>query len=254
MGRHLTGWALDLDGVIWRGTETVPGAPEAVARLRSAGLPIAFVTNSAQRTPAQVAEKLATHGIDDAESEVITAAVAAATMVAPGDRVLAIGSAGLLVALEDRGVELVFEGPADAVIMGITPHFDYEMMTRAYRAVAGGARFIATNTDTTFPAADGLVPGNGALVASVANAAGLEPEVAGKPDEPIAALVRRQLGPIGIMVGDRPETDGLFAEAVGYDFGLVLSGVTTASDLPVQPTPAHTAPDLSALVDLLVGA
>ena len=86
MGRELTGWALDLDGVIWRGSETVPGAPAAVARLRSAGVPIAFVTNSAQRTPAQVADKLASHGIPDAESEVITAAVAATTMV---DRAIA---------------------------------------------------------------------------------------------------------------------------------------------------------------------
>ena len=169
-------------------SETVPGAPAAVARLRSAGVPIAFVTNSAQRTPAQVADKLASHGIPDAESEVITAAVAATTMVDPGDRILAIGSDGVSRRFA-RGCTVVHDGPADAVIMGITQAFDYDMMTRAMHAIADGARFIATNTDSTFPMADRLVPGNGALVAAVATATGLEPEIAGKPHHPIAELV-----------------------------------------------------------------
>ena len=252
MGRELTGWALDLDGVIWRGSETVPGAAAAVARLRSAGVPIAFVTNSAQRTPAQVADKLASHGIPDAESEVITAAVAATTMVDPGDRILAIGSDGVFEALRARGCTVVHDGPADAVIMGITQAFDYDMMTRAMHAIADGARFIATNTDSTFPMADRLVPGNGALVAAVATATGLKPEIAGKPHHPIAELVRAQLGPSGLMVGDRADTDGLFAGVVGYDFALVLSGVTTEADLPTDPPAVHTAPDLAVLVDRLL--
>ncbi|MEM8706176.1 MAG: HAD-IIA family hydrolase [Actinomycetota bacterium] len=253
MGSQLTGWALDLDGVIWRGTETVPGSPDAVARLRAAGVPIAFVTNSAQRTPAQVADKLASHGIPDAEAEVITAAVASTTMVEPGDRVLAIGSDGVFDALAERGCEVVHGGPADAVIMGITQRFDYDMMTRAMQAIAGGARFIATNTDSTFPTAEGLVPGNGALVASVATATGVTPEIAGKPHEPIAELVRERLGPTGLMVGDRADTDGLFAGVVGYDFALVLSGVTTEADLPTDPPAQHTAVDLATLVDQLLG-
>ncbi|NDH84414.1 MAG: TIGR01457 family HAD-type hydrolase, partial [Acidimicrobiia bacterium] len=86
-------------------------------------------------------------------------------MVDPGDRVLAIGSDGVFEALRARGCTVVHDGPADAVIMGITQAFDYEMMTRAMHAIADGARFIATNTDSTFPMADRLVPGNGALVA-----------------------------------------------------------------------------------------
>ncbi len=249
MGRQLTGWALDLDGVIWRGTETVPGSPEAVARLRAAGIPIAFVTNSAQRTPAQVAAKLATHGIPDADDEVITAAMAAATLVGPGERVLAIGTDGVHEALSGVGAEVVRQGPADAVVMGIDQAFDYDAMTRAMHAIDAGARFIATNTDSTFPTADGLVPGNGALVASVATATGRAPEVAGKPHEPIAALVRARLGADGVMIGDRPETDGRFADAVGYRFGLVLSGVTGPDDLPVDPAPELTATDLAAMVD-----
>lgn len=248
MGRELTGWALDLDGVIWRGTETVPGSPEAVAELRAAGIPIAFVTNSAMRTPAQVAAKLAHHGIPDAESEVVTAAMAAATMIEPGERVVAVGSEGLRAALIEAGAELVADGPADAVVVGITMSFDYDDMTRAMRAISGGARFIGTNTDSTYPSHDGLLPGNGALVGSIAIATGVEPTVAGKPHDPIAALVRRQLGDLGLMVGDRADTDGLFAESVGYDFGLVFSGVTSPADLPVEPTPVVVADDLLALV------
>lgn len=243
---------MDLDGVVWRGTETVPGAPGAVARLRAAGCPVAFVTNSALRTPAQVAAKLASHGIPDAEELVITAAMAAAAMVDAGDRVLAIGSDGLLEALRERGAEVVDGGPADAVVVGITMAFDYDAMTRAMRAIHDGARFIATNTDATYPDATGLLPGNGALVAAVATAGGVEPEVAGKPHAPIAAFARERLGDEGVMVGDRPETDGLFAEALGYDFGLVLTGVIGADDLPVEPPPRFVADDLASLVDRLI--
>ncbi len=248
MASRLTAWALDLDGVIWRGDRTVPGAPEAVDRLRRAGIPIAFVTNSALRTPAQVAEKLAHHGIDDTEHLVITAAMAAATLVDPGERVLAVGSEGLLGALDDRGVELATSGPADAVVVGIRTDFDYDNMTVAMRAIRGGARFIATNDDPTFPDADGLLPGNGALVASIATASGVDPVVAGKPHDAIAALVRDHLGSVGLMVGDRPDTDGLFARSVGYEFGLVLSGVVTADDLPVAPEPDLIADDLLSMV------
>jgi HAD superfamily hydrolase (TIGR01450 family) len=254
MGSQLTAWALDLDGVIWRGTDTVPGSPEAVELLRNAGHRVAFVTNSALRTPAQVADKLASHGIDNAEAEVVTAAMAAATMVEPEERVLAIGSQGLLDALSERGAELVTDGPASAVIVGITFEFDYDSMRRAMQAIHGGARFIATNLDPTYPAADGLLPGNGALVAAVAAAAGVEPAVAGKPFAPIAALTRALIGEKGIMVGDRPDTDGDFATEMGYDFGLVLSGVTGPADFPVTPTPSVTGDDLLALVRSSLGA
>lgn len=247
------GWALDLDGVIWRGSQTVPGSAKAVAALREAGVPIAFVTNSAQRTPQEVAQKLAQHGIADAEHEVITSAMAAATLVEPGERVLAVGMAGLRTALLDRECELVDEGPADAVVMGIDLDFDYATMNRAMQAVNGGARFIATNTDASFPAAGGLQPGNGALVASVATATGVEPEVAGKPGSPIAVLTKERLGSSGIMVGDRPDTDGIFAEALGFGFGLVLSGVTAAADLPVEPSPIAVSPCLKDLVDAVLG-
>ncbi|MEM9133781.1 MAG: HAD-IIA family hydrolase [Actinomycetota bacterium] len=247
----MTAWALDLDGVVWRGSETVPGAPEAIAHLRSVGAPLAFVTNSAVRTPAEVGEKLARHGIPDATELVVTSAVAAARLLEAGERVVMIGSRGLHAAIEEQGAEVVTDGPADAVIVGLTHELSYDDIARAMAAIRGGARFVATNDDATFPDADRLLPGNGSIVAAVATASGVEPVVAGKPHPTITDLVRDRLGTDGIMVGDRPETDGLFARALGYRFGLVLTGVITADDLPVEPDPDVIEPDLAALVEAL---
>lgn len=249
----MTAWAIDLDGVIWRGSESVPGSAEAVAKIRQQGLPLAFVTNSALRTPAQVAAKLAKHGIPDAEDMVITAAMAAACLVEPNERVLVIGSEGLAVAIEQRGAELVDAGPCDAVVVGITDRFDYDMLSKAMAAINAGARFVASNDDSSFPTESGLIPGAGALVAAVEVASGVQPQIAGKPHETMMQLVHRQLGTNGIMVGDRADTDGLFAKVLGYDFALVLSGVVTKRDLPVEPTPATIHSDLAELVDHVVG-
>lgn len=210
---------------------------------------MAFVTNSAARSPSEVAEKLAGHGIGDADDLVVTSAMAAAAMVSRGVRAYVIGSAGLRAELQLRDVEIVGGGaPADVVVIGISADFDYQAMTDAMRGLRDGARFVATNDDSTFPDADGLLPGNGAIVAAVATASEVHPEIAGKPHQPMAELVRARLGPNGIVVGDRPETDGLFARAMGYRFGLVLSGVTSSDDLPVEPAPEVVADDLSQLV------
>ena len=227
----------------------MPGASEAIERLRRCGAEFVFVTNSAQRTPAQVAENLARHGIDDAGDLVITAALAAATLIEPGETVLAIGSEGLFDALTNRGANVVTSGAADAVVMGITADFDYSHMTSAMKAIRGGARFIATNDDSTFPDTKGLLPGNGALVASVSTASGVAPVVAGKPHGAMATLVRQRLGGDGIMVGDRADTDGLFAKVLGFRFGLVLSGVVGAEDLPVDPAPDLLADNLLSMVE-----
>ena len=170
-------------------------------------------------------------------------------MIPAGVRAYVIGSPGLRAELQVRDVELVGDrAPADVVVVGISADFDYEALTSAMRAVRAGARFIATNDDATFPDANGLLPGNGAIVAAVATATGVEPEIAGKPHQAMAELVRAKLGSSGIVVGDRPETDGMFARSMGYRFGLVLSGVTALEDLPVDPTPDVVADDLADLL------
>ena len=227
----------DLDGVVWLGDEPIPGSAEAVERLRAAGRRVLFVTNNSAVPVGEVEAKLARHGIP-AEGDVLTSAMAAAHLLAPGQRALAAAGPGVVEALGGRGVEVVpgaEAGPhddVDAVVVGLHLDFDYRRLRVASDAVRRGARFVATNTDATYPTPDGPIPGGGAIVAAVAVAAGVDPEVAGKPHAPMAELVRGALGPHDadelVMVGDRWETDGAFARALGARFALVLTGVTAA--------------------------
>ena len=245
-------WVLDLDGVVWLADEPIPGAAEAVAALRHAGEAVVFVTNNSGPPLAEQEAKLARLGIE-AAGDVVTSAQAAASLVAPGERGLVCAGEGVTEALVARGAEPVREGDADAVLVGFHRDFDYERLRIAATAVRRGARLIGTNDDPTYPTPDGPVPGGGAILAAVATAAGVEPVVAGKPYRPIADLVRDRLGPEGVVVGDRPSTDGEFARVLGYRFALVLSGVTAEADLPVEPAPDEVAPDLAALVARLLG-
>ena len=238
---------LDLDGVVWVGGTAIPGAAEAVAQLRRVGADLVFVTNMSALTVAQQEAKLAACGIDAAGS-VVTSATAAGRLVAPGEQVLVVGGPGIVEAVESAGAEVCSSGPADAVIVGIDPEFDYDTLGRAMRAVRGGARLIGTNHDPSYPTERGLAPGGGSLLAAVATAAEAEPVMAGKPNRPIVDCVRDRVGRRGIVVGDRPDSDGRFALALGYEFALVMSGVTGASDLPVSPAPQHCASELAVLV------
>ena len=240
-------WVIDLDGVIWLGSTPIPGSSEAVVRLRAAGEDVLFVTNNSFATVSQQEAKLASFGIE-AAGDVVTSAMVGAELVSPGERVFVLGGAGIVEAVQARGGIVVDDATADVVLVGLDRHLSYERLDRAARAIRTGARFVATNTDATYPTAEGLLPGGGAIVAAVATASGATPVVAGKPHAPAATFIRHRLGADGIMVGDRPGTDGLFARVLGYRFGLVLSGVTTSSDLPVDPSPDVVAPDLTSLV------
>jgi HAD superfamily hydrolase (TIGR01450 family) len=247
---------LDLDGVVWLAGHALPGAAQAVTRLRQAGQRVVFLTNNSGPLLADHVSALAKVGIDCAADEVATSAQAAAEMLPPSSRVAVVGDRGILEALAGRGAEVVpLQAGPDTVVVGRTLDLDYGTLAAAATAVRGGARFIATNTDSTFPtgAGSGLLPGAGALVAFVATAAGRSPEVAGKPHQAMVDLVKTRFGAIDVMVGDRPDTDGLFAQRAGARFGLVLSGVTTAADLPVQPEPDRIGQDLGALVSDYLG-
>jgi HAD superfamily hydrolase (TIGR01450 family) len=245
-------WVLDLDGVIWRGDAPIPGSADAVARLRAGGERVVFVTNNALPTRPEIEAKLRHHGIEPGD-DVITSPMAAASLVEPGERVLVCAGPGVVDALRGRGAVPIDAGEPDpgaldAVVVGLHLDFTYARLAAASTAARSGARLIATNDDATYPGEHGLTPGAGSLLAAVVTASGVTPTVAGKPYRPMADLVRTRAGPEGLAVGDRADTDGRFARALGYRFGLVLSGVTTEGDLPVDPAPDQVAPDLSALV------
>lgn len=244
-------WILDLDGVVWLGDDVIPGVPEAIERLRAAGHRLLFLTNNSSRKVVDLVEKFEGMGIPVEADEIVTSAQAAATMLEPGTVALVCAGDGVREALEARGVKMVDEGEADAVVVGFHKEFDYQRLNAAYQALRGGARLIGTNDDTTYPTPDGPIPGGGALLAAVAAAGGVEPEVAGKPYQPMADAVRERLGgdaDEGMVVGDRPDTDGLMAKRLGLPFALVFTGVTHEDDLPVDPGPVTTAPDLATLV------
>jgi glycerol 3-phosphatase-2 len=254
--------ALDLDGVLWRGDEPVAAAVVGVGRLRAAGLNVAFISNNSAVPVGDVVSKLRRMGVDAEPDEVLTSALAAAHLLGrelpAAARVLVCGGAGVREALAAEGLTVVDRGPAEAVVVGLHRDFDYEILTAASGAVRDGARFVATNLDPTYPVPGGMIPGAGSMVAAVATAAGATPEVAGKPGHPIAELVHERFGDRGVMVGDRPSTDGAMADTLGWPFALVLSGVTAAVAPPggeaiPDPPPPFVAADLGALVDDLVG-
>lgn len=241
-------WAVDLDGVLWRGDTPIPGSADAVAELRRRGHRVVFLTNNSHNRVDAYLEKLAAAGFPADAADVVTSAQAAASLVEPGSTALVCGGPGVEEALAARDVETVLDGPADAVVVGWHAEFDYERLTAAAAAVRGGARLIGTNDDATYPTAEGEIPGGGAILAAVAYASSVTPEVAGKPHDAMVALVADSVGPVEVMVGDRPSTDGRLARAMGARFALVLSGVTGRDDLPVEPEPDLVADDLAAVV------
>lgn len=244
-------WILDLDGVLWLGDEAIPGSADAVKVLRDNGERVVFVSNNSSARVGEYLDKLARVGVPTTADDLVTSAQAAATLVEPGQTAVVTAGPGVQEALEQRGVRTVRDGKANAVVVGWHRDFDYDGLTAAARAVMNGATLVGTNDDPTYPTPLGPIPGGGAILAAVATASGADPVIAGKPHRPMVDLVRTRLGGNvegSVVVGDRPSTDGRFAVALGVPFDLVLSGVTTVDDLPVEPEPARVAADLAALV------
>ena len=243
----------DLDGVIWLSLRAISGSADAIARLRATGHRVLFVTNNSSLMREDVEAALEKVGVP-AAGDVLSSAMAAARLVERGERALVVGGPGIVQALHGRGAEVVDDGPADAVLVGFTRDFDYDALRRANATIRAGARLIGTNDDATYPTPDGPIPGGGALLAAVAKASGQQPVVAGKPYQPMADLVRAELGGVldgAVMIGDRQETDGDFAARLGIGFGLVRSGVT-ALGVAVDPSPTFDAADLAVMVDHLL--
>lgn len=243
----------DLDGVMWLANDPIPGSADAIRLLRASGRQISFFTNNSFSRRGDLLAKFASHGVDCSDEELFSSAEAAAYLLEPGERAYVLGGGGIEESLAKRGVDCVPTDSiasgtkVDAVVVGLDPQLAFPRLTAAVRAVHDGARLIGTNDDATYPTPDGPLPGGGSILAAVAYATGVAPVVAGKPYEPAADLVRKRLGQVTVMVGDRPETDGMFATRLGAKYAIVRSGVTSADLLVTKPLPDFDAVDLLAL-------
>lgn len=250
---------IDLDGVMWRGDRPIAGSAAAIERLLQRGDRVVFCTNHAM-SPESKARQLRSIGVPDCP--VVTSADAVVAQCARAGSVLVLGDPTLVSYLSELGLAVVAVAdlaeddpvpPVDAVVVGALADWDRSRIGLAADAVRAGARFLATNDDATFPTAGPvgprLLPGNGALVAAVATAAGKEPVVTGKPHRAMAEVIVQRHGPVDVVVGDKPETDGALAVTLGARYALVLTGVTAEPDMPVEPTPWQVAADLADLVD-----
>ena len=250
---------LDLDGVVYLGLTAVDGAREAISRLYDRGVKIGFVTNNAARPPAAVAKHLRELGIPAREADVVTAAQAAAHLLAsrfgPGAKILVVGGDGILAALAEQHLTPVrsAEDQPVAVIQGWALDLTWEQLNEAAIAIHRGASWVATNTDATRPTERGLVPGNGAAVAAVEMAVNARPEVAGKPYRPLLdETIERLDASRPVFVGDRLDTDVAGARAAGVDSMLVLSGSHRGRDLLAAASdsrPTHLGLDLASLTE-----
>lgn len=263
----------DLDGVVYRGEHACPGAIEGLTAARESGVRLLFMTNNASRPPQEVADHISRLGLPTSAGEVLNASQVAAQVLAerrasgdlhvPGPAVvLAVGGVGVGAALDEEGLpwasasqvrERAEAGdPLDvvAVVQGYGPTVDVAELTEATYAVRAGAVWIATNDDSTLPTERGFAVGNGSLVAAVANATRLRPEVMGKPHAPAYRIAVERLGLPAqecLMLGDRLDTDIAGAAGVGLRSALVLTGVSTEDEAlaaPPQLRPDHIAPTI----------
>ncbi len=249
---------VDLDGVAYRGKEPIEHAADGLAGARAAGMDVVFVTNNASREPESVAAQLRGLDIPSEAADVMTAAQAAAAVLAerldPGSKVLVVGGAGLVTAVSAAGLTVVAtaqEGPV-AVVQGFSPDLGWSDLAEAAYAIGRGAWFVASNLDLTLPTEHGFAPGNGALVAAVQAATGVVPVSAGKPEPTMYQLaVARRGGRNPLVVGDRLDTDLGGAQAAGYAGLHVLTGVSDARDAvlaPPQQRPSYLGADLRSLL------
>lgn len=262
MSDHLAGAydlvIFDLDGVVFLIDKPIPGAAEAVERLRADATPIAYATNNASRRAADVAALLNGMGVSAEPAEVLTSAGASAALLAErlpaGAPVLVVGAEALRAEVRDAGLTPVdsLEDEPVAVVQGYGPEVGWKILAEAALAVRAGATWFATNTDRTLPSPRGPLPGNGSLVAVLRTALNREPDVVvGKPQPGLfrtAATLSKAERPLSI--GDRLDTDIQGAVTAEMDSLLVLTGVSGPADLLAAPEdrrPTYVAADLSGL-------
>jgi NagD protein len=230
------GYLIDMDGVLYRGTEIIPGADSFIQQLRDREIPFRLLTNNSQRTRRDVVAKLVRMGIDVEEEHVFTSAMATARFLAhqtPSGTAFVIGEGGLLTALHENGYAVVDHEP-DYVVVGEGRTFNLELVEAAVRMIEAGSKLIATNLDPNCPTQNGLRPGCGAMVGLLEIATGVKAFSVGKPSAVMMRAARKELGLTTdetTIIGDTMETDILGGVQLGFHTVLVLSGGTRREDL-----------------------
>jgi 5'-nucleotidase len=257
-----TTYLIDLDGVIYRGNELLPGAREFISWLTAGGKKYLFLTNNSFASESEVLAKLARLGIASDAVHMLGAGQAAVQLVErrfPGGSVYVVGEQPLIDMVRAHSLRVAPPDArrADVVLVGLDRHFDYEKLTGAVLAVRGGAAFIAINRDPLLPVAGGTLPGCGTMVAAIEAGAGVGPDVVGKPQPTLLQEAMRMLGSQPaetVMIGDSLSVDILGGRAAGTHTLLVLSGNSTLADVTnSRVKPEHIYPDIAALLAELQG-
>lgn len=230
------GFICDMDGVIYHGNKLLPGVREFVAWLYQEKKEFLFLTNSSERSPKELQQKLERMGLTVPEQHFYTSALATAKFIdsqAPGCTAYVIGAPGLVNALYEAGITMNDTDP-DYVIVGETSSYNYDVLLKAVKYVQRGARLVATNSDLTGPSEQGIIPACRALVAPIELATGKPAYFVGKPNP---LMMRTGLKLLGVhsheavMIGDRMDTDIVAGMETGLDTVLVLSGCTKKEEV-----------------------
>jgi NagD protein len=234
--RGKSGFLIDMDGVIYHGNQLIPGVTEFLQWLEAGKKQFLFLTNSSERSPRELKQKLARLKIEVEESHFYTSALATAAFLAsqrPNGSAFVIGEAGLTNALYDAGFTMNDVNP-DYVVVGESKMYTYDKISHAIQLVLKGARLIGTNPDLTGPTEQGIVPATGALMAPIELATGSKAYYVGKPNPVMMRHALKQLDcrrEDAVIVGDRMDTDIIAGIESGIETVLVLSGVTSEADL-----------------------
>ncbi len=237
-------YLVDMDGVLVRGTSTIPGAAQFIDRLVTCGCKYLILTNNPLYTPGDLAHRLQVAGLDVPETHIFTSALATAQFLdrqKPKGKAFVIGESGLTSAIHSVGY-IITDLEPDYVILGETFAYNLELVTKAIRLISAGAKFIATNPDPSGPSESGLVPACGAMAALIEKASGVSPFFVGKPNPLMMRMALNYLDVHSentVMVGDRMDTDIITGVMSGMETILVLSGVTKQGEIdryPYQPT------------------
>lgn len=239
-----SGFICDMDGVIYHGNLLLPGVSEFVEWLKNENKHFLFLTNSSERSPKELQQKLARMGLEVDEKNFYTSALATADFLAnqkPGCSVYAIGEPGLINALYEKGISMNDVNP-DYVVVGETRNYNYESILRAVRFVNEGAKLIGTNPDMTGPSEQGIIPACKALVSPIELSTGAVAYYLGKPNPLMMKTGIKKLGVSteeAVIIGDRMDTDIIAGVESGIETVLVLSGVTDFEVMrrfPYRPT------------------